>query len=98
MYIALEQARSMAMYATMMISDADAASRARAVAAAKVQIGRSGRFIGEQAIQLFGGIGVAMEFKAGHCFKKLTVLDRMMGDADEHLEVLSFGESLFNAD
>ncbi|MDB5652035.1 MAG: pimeloyl-CoA dehydrogenase small subunit [Hyphomicrobiales bacterium] len=98
MYIALEQARSMAMYATMMISDADDASRARAVAAAKVQIGRSGRFIGEQAIQLFGGIGVAMEFKAGHCFKKLTVLDRLMGDADQHLEMLTFGQSLFDAD
>jgi alkylation response protein AidB-like acyl-CoA dehydrogenase len=98
MYIALEQARSMALYATMMIADHDASARAQAIAAAKVQIGRSGRFIGEQAIQLFGGIGMAMEFKAGHYFKKLTVLDRMMGDADEQLETLSAGQSLFASD
>jgi pimeloyl-CoA dehydrogenase small subunit len=95
MYMALEQARSMAMFATIMSSDQDAAARAQAISAAKVQIGRSGRLIGEQAVQLHGGIAIAMEYKAGHYFKKLTMLDQSLGDADHHLELLSQGGSLF---
>jgi alkylation response protein AidB-like acyl-CoA dehydrogenase len=60
MFIALEQARSMAMFATIMSNDSDNDARAQAVSAAKVQIGRSGRWIGEQAVQLHGGIAMAM--------------------------------------
>jgi pimeloyl-CoA dehydrogenase small subunit len=85
MFIALEQARSMAMLATMMAGETDRAERARAMAAAKVQIGRSGRFVGEQAVQLHGGVGVTMEYRVGHCFKRLTMIDTMFGDADHHL-------------
>jgi len=95
MYMALEQARSMAMFATIMSNDEDELARAQAISAAKVQIGRSGRLIGEQAVQLHGGIAIAMEYKAGHYFKKLTMLDRLLGDADHHLELLSQGGSLF---
>jgi pimeloyl-CoA dehydrogenase small subunit len=98
MYIALEQARSMAMFATMMSTNSDDMARAQAVSAAKVQIGRSGRWIGEQAVQLHGGIGMAMEFKAGHYFKRLTMLDQFLGDADHHLELLSAGDGLFEHD
>jgi pimeloyl-CoA dehydrogenase small subunit len=95
MYMALEQARSMAMFATIMSVNSDNRARAQAVSAAKVQIGRSARFVGEQAVQLHGGIAMAMEFKAGHYFKKLTVLDQLLGDADHHLELLSQGQGLF---
>jgi pimeloyl-CoA dehydrogenase small subunit len=89
MLIALEQARSMAMLATMMAAEGDAAERRNAVAAAKVQIGRSGKFIGQQAIQLHGGIGMTMEYKVGHYFKRVTMIDTMFGDADYHLRQLA---------
>jgi pimeloyl-CoA dehydrogenase small subunit len=89
MLIALEQARSMAFYATMMAEEPDPTERRRAIAAAKVQIGRSGRFVGQQAIQLHGGIGMTMEYKAGHYFKRLTTIDALFGDADHHLATLA---------
>jgi pimeloyl-CoA dehydrogenase small subunit len=89
MLIALEQARSMAMFATMMGAEENAAERRNAVAAAKVQIGRSGKFIGQQAIQLHGGIGMTMEYKVGHYFKRVTMIDTMFGDADHHLRELA---------
>jgi pimeloyl-CoA dehydrogenase small subunit len=89
MLIALEQARSMAFYATMMAEEPEPTERHRAIAAAKVQIGRSGRFVGQQAIQLHGGIGMTMEYKAGHYFKRLTAIDALFGDADHHLAKLA---------
>jgi len=89
MLIALEQARSMAMFATMMAADENALERRNAVGAAKVQIGRSGKFIGQQAIQLHGGIGMTMEYKVGHYFKRVTMIDTMFGDADHHLRQLA---------
>jgi pimeloyl-CoA dehydrogenase small subunit len=89
MLIALEQARSMAMYATMMAGEEDAAERRRALSAAKAQIGRSGRLVGQQAIQLHGGIGMTMEYKVGHYFKRVTMIDAMFGDADHHLRALA---------
>jgi pimeloyl-CoA dehydrogenase small subunit len=89
MFTALEQARSMAYYATMMAAEPEAGERHKAIAAAKVQIGRSARFIGETAIQLHGGIGMTMEYKAGHYFKRLTMIDMAFGDADHHLRELA---------
>jgi pimeloyl-CoA dehydrogenase small subunit len=89
MLIALEQARSMAMYATMMTQESDAAERRRALGAAKVQIGRSSRFIGQQAIQLHGGIGMTREYKVGHYFKRVTMIDATFGDVDHHLRALA---------
>ncbi len=89
MLIALEQARSMAMLATMTAAEENAAERRNSVAAAKVQIGRSGKFIGQQAIQLHGGIGMTMEYKVGHYFKRVTMIDTMFGDADHHLRALA---------
>ena len=89
MLIALEQARSMAMFGTMMAADENASERRNAVAAAKVQIGRSGKFIGQQAIQLHGGIGMTTEYKVGHYFKRVTMIDTMFGDADHHLRQLA---------
>ena len=89
MLIALEQARSMAMLATMMAEEPNAAERRKAITAAKVQIGRSARFVGQQAIQLHGGIGMTMEYKVGHYFKRVTMIDTMFGDADHHLAALA---------
>jgi len=89
MFTALEQARSMAYYATMMAAEPEASERHKAIAAAKVQIGRSARFVGETAIQLHGGIGMTMEYKAGHYFKRLTMIDMAFGDADHHLRELA---------
>lgn len=89
MFVAMEQARSMAMFATMMAQDDDATERARAISAAKVQVGRSGKIVGQKAIQLHGGVGMTMEYKVGHYFKRLTVIDLMFGDADHHLAILA---------
>jgi pimeloyl-CoA dehydrogenase small subunit len=89
MLTSVEQARSMAFYATMMAAEPDAAERRKAIAAAKVQIGRSARHVGQDAIQLHGGIGMTMEYKAGHYFKRLTMIDLAFGDADHHLRELA---------
>jgi pimeloyl-CoA dehydrogenase small subunit len=89
MLIALEQARSMAMLATMMSEEENATERRKSIAAAKVQIGRSAKFIGQSAIQLHGGIGMTMEYKVGHYFKRVTMIDTLFGDADHHLAALA---------
>ena len=94
MVVALEQARSMMMLATMMAGEENGGERRKAISAAKVQIGRSARFIGQQAIQMHGGIGMTMEYKLGHLFKRLTMIDIAFGDADYHLERLSRGDGL----
>jgi pimeloyl-CoA dehydrogenase small subunit len=94
MVVALEQARSMMMLATMMASEDNSAERRKAVSAAKVQIGRSARFIGQQSIQLHGGIGMTMEYKVSHLFKRLAMIDVAFGDADHHLERLSQSDGL----
>lgn len=85
MLMACEQATSAAYLAALAWSEDDAASRRRIMAAAKVTIGRSGRFVGQQAIQLHGGIGMTDEYAAGHYFKRLTMIDVLFGDADHHL-------------
>jgi pimeloyl-CoA dehydrogenase small subunit len=85
MFVALEQARSMSMFATMANDVDNAKERATAVAAAKVQIGKSGKFVGQQSIQLHGGIGMTMEAKIGHYFKRLTMIENSFGDTDYHL-------------
>src|SRR5580698_9172746 len=85
MIVAVEQARSMAMFATMASDFDDAKERATAIAAAKVQIGKSAKFVGQQSIQLHGGIGMTMEAKIGHYFKRLTMIENTFGDTDYHL-------------
>jgi pimeloyl-CoA dehydrogenase small subunit len=89
MLVSLEQARSMAYLATMMADSRDAAERRRMISAAKVQIGRSARFVGQQAIQLHGGIGMTMEYKVGHYFKRASMIDTLFGDADHHLAIVA---------
>ncbi|HZZ61157.1 MAG TPA: acyl-CoA dehydrogenase [Roseiarcus sp.] len=94
MVVALEQARSMMYLAAMSVTEEDAGERAKAVSAAKVQIGRSARFIGQQAVQLHGGIAMTHEYKVGHLFKRLTMIDAAYGDADLHVRKLADQGSL----
>jgi pimeloyl-CoA dehydrogenase small subunit len=86
MVIEHEQSKSMAVLAALSADLDDAAERRRVISAAKVQIGKSGRFVGQQAIQLHGGIGMTDEYAAGHYFKRLTMIDQTFGDADHHLD------------
>lgn len=97
MFVALEQARSMALYATMMVSEPDRATRRTAISAAKVQVGRSARFIGQQAVQLHGGIGTTDEYAVGHLFKRLTTIEMMWGDSDHHLGIVAASGGLLGA-
>ena len=97
MFVALEQARSMTMYATMMADSEDAEERSRAMHAAKAEIGRAGRLVGETAIQLHGGVGMTMELAVGHYFKRMTMIDLTFGDHDHHLRALAGKGGLFAA-
>ena len=89
MLVMVEQARSMAYYATMMVSESDPALRSAAMSAAKVQIAHSARFVGEQAVQLNGGIGVTEECSIGHYYRRLTLLEILFGDVNHHLANLA---------
>jgi len=93
MLVKVEEARSMAMYAAMMCEDPDPSERRRAISAAKVQIGQSGKFVGEQAIQLHGGIGMTDECQVGHYYRRLTMIDLLFGDMNYHLGVLARSDS-----
>ncbi|NYG45336.1 pimeloyl-CoA dehydrogenase small subunit [Bradyrhizobium sp. IAR9] len=89
MFVELEQSRSMAMYATMMAGANDQAARERAMSAAKTQIGQSAKTIGCESIQLHGGVGMTMEYRIGHYFKRVTTIDTLFGDASHHLRRLA---------
>jgi pimeloyl-CoA dehydrogenase small subunit len=97
MLVMIEQARSMAMYAAMMSREPDAAERGAALSAAKVQVGRSGKFVGEQSVQLHGGIGVTEECQVGHYYRRLTMLDILFGDSAHHLSELARAGGLVSA-
>ena len=90
MLIALEQARSMAMLATMMAEEDE---RRRAAQGdrrpPRCRSAARRKFVGQHAIQLHGGIGMTMEYKVGHYFKRVTMIDTMFGDADHHLAALA---------
>lgn len=86
MFLHSEQARSMSYLAAIKCVDPDAAERRRALAAAKVVIGQAGRFIGQQAVQLHGGMGMTEELMVSHYFKRLTAIDLTFGDADFHTQ------------
>ena len=89
MFVALEQARSITLYATMLADSDDAGERARATSAAKAEVGRACRLVGENAIQLHGGVGMTMELAVGHYFKRATMIDLTLGDHEHHLRRLA---------
>jgi alkylation response protein AidB-like acyl-CoA dehydrogenase len=86
MYIHLEQARSMALLAAVKMGSADGDERRRCVSAAKFRVGQALKFVGQQAVQLHGGMGVTDEVLAAHHFKRLTMIELTLGDSDHHLQ------------
>ena len=84
MFMATEQSISMAYMATLKLTDPPR-ERAMAASAAKVQIGKAGRFIGQAAVQIHGGMGVTDEMRVGHYFKRATMIDAQFGNVDHHL-------------
>jgi alkylation response protein AidB-like acyl-CoA dehydrogenase len=84
MYIQTQTAKSMALVAVMAL-DGDPIERARMVSAAKSQVGRSGKFVGYQAVQIHGGMGVSEELDIGHHYIRLNIIDRLFGDTSFHL-------------
>ncbi|MFL9948755.1 acyl-CoA dehydrogenase [Paraburkholderia agricolaris] len=85
MLIHAEQARSVTYLAAVRYTSADADERRRAVSAAKVRVGQAARFVGQQAVQLHGGMGVTNEVAAAHLFKRLAIIETTLGDVDHHL-------------
>nr|WP_314544755.1 acyl-CoA dehydrogenase family protein [uncultured Massilia sp.] len=85
MYVHLEQARSLALLAAVRVDGGDAHERRSAVSAAKYRVGQATRFIGQQAVQLHGGMGVTDELPAAHWFKRLSTIELTLGDCDHHL-------------
>jgi alkylation response protein AidB-like acyl-CoA dehydrogenase len=89
MQVQLECSRSLALHAAFAAEAGHAAEAERAATAAKVQAGRAGRWIGHQAIQLHGGMGMTDELAIGHVMKRLLMLDTFLGNADHHQQALA---------
>lgn len=89
MVVATEQARSMAILAAIRADSRDAAERRRAVSAAKAYVGQAARRVGQEAVQLHGGMGVVDELDVSHRFRRLTMIDATFGDADHHFGAFS---------
>lgn len=85
MFIHAEQARALTISAAVHVDSTRPNERRRQVSAAKVRVGQAARFIGQQAVQLHGGMGVTDELPASHYFKRLTMIELSLGDTDYHL-------------
>jgi pimeloyl-CoA dehydrogenase small subunit len=85
MFVQLEQAVSMSLMVALKLGESDV-ERAKAASAAKVATAKAGRFVGQQAVQIHGGIGMTDELNVGHYFKRLTLLDTLFGNIDHHLK------------
>jgi alkylation response protein AidB-like acyl-CoA dehydrogenase len=85
MYMECQLAQSMVLAGMAALDSGDTRARSRAVSAAKVQVGRAARHVGEEAIQLHGGIAMTDEYAAGHYFKRLTMIRLLFGDEEYHL-------------
>ncbi len=88
MLMACEQAQSVLMWAVMAFASGRGESK-RAVSAIKYLVGTTGRALGEDAIQIHGGMGVTWELDVAHYFKRLTAIGTLFGDADWHLDKLA---------
>jgi pimeloyl-CoA dehydrogenase small subunit len=85
MFMNYEQSASMTLMVTLKLGE-NAKERKKAASGAKVQIGKAGRFIGQAAVQIHGGMGMTDELNVGHYFKRLTMLDTLYGNIDHHLK------------
>lgn len=95
MLMHVEMSRSMALEAAVAVDNPDAAARATAISGAKVLIGQGCRFVGQNAVQLHGGIGVTHELNTSHYFKRLAMINATFGDTDWHLA--RYGDALLAA-
>lgn len=86
MYIALDEARSMAIYGALMLREPDAALRRKALSATKIEIDRTAKRVGQEAVQMHGAMGVTEELAVGHYFKRLSMIATTLGDSDWHVE------------
>ena len=87
MFIECQLARSIVVMAAMQLdSSADELEKTKAVSAAKSRVGRAIRHVGQESIQIHGGIGMTDELDVGHLFKRVTAIDIMFGNADYHTE------------
>lgn len=86
MFMEHEQAKSLMYMAAMRMDEGYTDEAKKAVSAFKVQVGKSGRFVGQNAIQLHGGMGMTDELNVGHYFKRLTMIDTLFGNVDFHLK------------
>jgi len=89
MLMELERGRSMAMLATMMVDEPDAAERTRNIAMAKVGVDQASKFVSQNAIQLHGGIGMTEEYAVGHYFRRCMAIEHTFGDTAHHLSRLA---------
>ncbi|MEO7944006.1 MAG: acyl-CoA dehydrogenase family protein [Marmoricola sp.] len=91
MYTSLELTRSIVTWATMVLADEDmsAEKKREAASRAKLQVSRAGRHIGQEAIQLHGGIGMTAEYSVGHLTARLTAIDHLLGDGRQQVRNLS---------
>ena len=88
MLVAKEMALSMAYVAVAALSETDVAQRRRMLASAKLEAARAGRLVAQSAVQLHGGMGMTDELEVGDYFKRLTMIDQLLGDSAEQLAVL----------
>lgn len=89
MLVELEQARSAAVYAALLADEVDTVERAKGFAAVKAVISRAGCFVGEQSVQLHGGLGVSDDHPISHYFRRLAAIGLLFGDADSHVARLA---------
>ncbi len=89
MVLHIEQARSMSYLAAVRCADAEPQARRRALSAAKVVVGQACRFVGQQAVQLHGGMGVTDELDVSHYFRRLMAIELQSGSTSEHLEAFA---------
>tara|TARA_R100000005_G_C5003601_1_gene212044 strand:- start:601 stop:1734 length:1134 start_codon:yes stop_codon:yes gene_type:complete len=86
MYMEAEQSKSMSDMVAMKLGLDDVQDRRRSVAAAKAKIGQGAKFVGEQAVQLHGGMGMTDEYSIGHYFKRLMTIEMLLGNTDYHFK------------
>ena len=91
MFVSLEQARSLATWASMVLDSGSGEEASVAASRAALGISRAGRHIGQEAIQLHGGIAMTAEYSVGSYTAHLTALDHLLGDGGFHLAALSSG-------
>jgi pimeloyl-CoA dehydrogenase small subunit len=91
MFVALEQGRSLAMLAAMIVEEPDPAERTRNIAMVKAGVGQAARFVSQNAVQLHGGIGMTEEYAVGHYFRRVMVIEHSFGDTAHHLSRLAEG-------